>query len=55
MTGTGGRDGTAGGRCRGLEGNERVHGEGVMRKQLEADNISARRLSTSLRMCTCDL
>ena len=25
------------------------------RKQLEADNISARRLSTSPRMCTCDL
>lgn len=26
-----------------------------MRKDLEADNVSARRLSTSPRMCTCDL
>ena len=30
-------------------------GRKSIRKQLEADNISARRLSTSPRMCTCDL
>jgi hypothetical protein len=50
-----GRDGTGGGRSRSWKRNKRVHGEDVMRKQLEADNNSARRLSTSPRMCTCDL